>query len=543
MSNVCLSSNVSSNDLMSNGCLPAIPIDIHKIDSKPIVQCLINGTCINLEFDSGSSLTVVSQSAVTESGLKIDLVPSSRSLRVANGQIKGVKGCATVDVEVNNVTIHNLILYVVERYFPSLFGLSWINQFCGEDWLHKALPSVTQTVSSACSVESGVKPMIQGKGHDQASVKAESLKLKKNHRTIEELMKSEVFKPGLGTVKGVEARLVLKDEVKPVMMKARHLPYALRKKVEDQLNSMEASGSLQKIDDSPWGTPVVPVRKGDEVRLCGDYKSTLNKNLCTRQYPIPSLEDCLNSVAGGTRFSVIDIKQAYNNLMIRPEDRILTTLNTHKGLYMWLRLPYGISSAAAIFQSVMDDTLRGIPMVCCRIDDILVSGKDEEDHLANLNVVIERLEKRGFRCKYEKSQINQKEVVYNGHRVSAEGIRPIASKVESLQKSPEPKNVSELISFLGAANYYRRYLPNLSTIIKPLDELRGKNVKWRWTEVEQKAYDQLKKLLCSDRVLTLYNPELPLKLDTDASSTGVGAVLSHVLLNGEERPVEYISRT
>ena len=133
-------------------------------------------------------------------------------------------------------------------------------------------------------------------------------------------------------------------------------------------------------------------------------------------------------------------------------------------------------------------------MTCCRIDDILVSGKTDEEHLINLNLVISRLEKRGFKCKLEKNQFMKKEVIYLGHRVTAEGIKPVTSKVDSMKKAPNPKNVEELVSFLGAINYYRRYLPNLSTVIAPLDRLRNKDVEWRWTNVEQNSFDKLKEL-------------------------------------------------
>ena len=364
-------------------------------------------------------------------------------------------------------------------------------------------------------------------------------------RSLEELKLSEVFKSGLGLVKDVEASLVLRDDSKPIMLKARSLPYALRHKVEDELNSMVESGILSKVDDSPWGTPLVPVKKdgGESVRICGDYKSTLNKCVSTRQYPLPTAEECFNTVRGGLKFSKVDIKKAYNNIQIRDEDRVLTTLNTHKGLYQWNRLPYGTSSSAAIFQSIMDDTLRGVPMTCCRIDDILISGKNDEEHLINLNRVISRLERRGFKCKLEKTCFMEKEVIYLGHRVSAEGIQPVQSKVDSLKLAPEPKNVDQLVSFLGAVNYYRRYLPNLSSVIAPLDRLRAKGVPWKWSNEEHKAFQSLKNLLCSRRVLTFYNPKLPLKLDTDASKSGIGAVLSHIMPNGEERPIEYVSRT
>ena len=315
---------------------------------------------------------------------------------------------------------------------------------------------------------------------------------------ISSLKLSKVFEPGLGLVKDLEARLVLKDGSKPIFLKHRTLPYALREPVEKELTEMVKSDILTKTEDSKWGTPIVPVVKGQKVRICGDYKSTLNKVLEVKQYPLPSTEDCFNSVTGGEKFSVIDIKQAYNNVLIREEDRELTTLSTHRGLYTWKRLPYGISSSAAIFQSIMDDTLKDIPMTCCRIDDILSSGKNDLDHLRNLKEVFDRLERRGFKCKLEKTQFMKDSVIYLGHKVSKLGISPVNSKVEDLLAVEPPKNVKELVAFLGAVGYYRCYLPNLSTVIAPLDRLRSKDTKWQWTKTEQKAFEELRSMLTSD---------------------------------------------
>ncbi|XP_063677789.1 uncharacterized protein K02A2.6-like [Bolinopsis microptera] len=520
----------------------------------------INGKLLCMEFDSGSAVSVVSKRALRVCGLSdLTLTPSRKTLRVANGQIKAVDGCAVVEVELNGEKARDLQLYVAED-FPSLFGRPWIAKFCGQNWLEKLLstrlvnsvaPDKSQQVSVSCKscsgsgVQKGVEMQTDGMTVENGwKFKNTCIRIEQC-RSVARLKQSEVFKPGLGLVKGVQASFVLKDEAKPVMCKARTIPYALRSKVEQEIDSMVESETLTKVADSPWGTPLVPVMKdgGESVRICGDYKSTLNKCLSTKEYPLPTIEECFNSVRGGQKFSKVDIKKAYNNLLIREEDRVLTTLNTHKGLFQWNRLPYGISSSSAIFQSVMDDTLAGVPMTCCRIDDILISGRNDEEHLINLNNVITRLELRGFKCKVEKSSFMEDHVVYLGHVVSASGIRPVQSKVDSLLKTPEPQNVDQLISFLGAVNYYRRYLPNLSAVIAPLERLRAKNVPWVWSAEEGKAFRVLKKLLSSDRVLTFYDPKLALKLDTDAASGGIGAVLSHIMPNGEERPIEFISRT
>ncbi len=321
------------------------------------------------------------------------------------------------------------------------------------------------------------------------------------------------------------------------------LPFAIKDKTKQKLDEMEADGILEKVESCEWATPIVVVTTKEKIRICGDYKSTINKCLATKQYPIPSLEECLYAIRGGELFTVIDIAKAYNNLELKDSDKMYTTLNTPFGLYTWNRLPYGISSSGAIFQEVVDDALKGIPMTACRIDDIIISGKSYEDHLQNLNRTVSVLEERGFKCNIAKSQFMQEKVNYLGHQISKDGIQPILSKVKDLKAAKVPENIEELVSFLSAVNYYRRFLPDLSTLIAPLDRLRSKETLWRWTTVEQEAFDKLIDMLGSDRVLTFYRPEYELKLDADASSYGLGCVLSHVLPNGEERPIEYASRT
>ena len=147
---------------------------------------------------------------------------------------------------------------------------------------------------------------------------------------------------------------------------------------------------------------------------------TLNRVIETKHYPIPSVEECLNTVVGGSKFTVLDIKKAYNNLLIRSNDRKFTTINTPFGLFEWKRLPYGISNSGPIFQENIDHTLQGIPMTTCRVDDILISGKTDKEHLYNLNYVIMVLEYQGYRCNWEESQIFRDRVVYLGHEVSQE---------------------------------------------------------------------------------------------------------------------------
>ena len=182
-------------------------------------------------------------------------------------------------------------------------------------------------------------------------------------------------------------------------------------------------------------------------------------------------------------------------------------------------------------------------MTVCRVDDILISGKNEAEHRANVTEVIRRLEAAGIKCRYDKCEFYKDQLVYIGHTVTKLGVFPVRSKVETIKKAPYPENLGQLISFLGAVNYYGKFIKNMSSIAEPLNRLRGKGIKWKFGQVEKRSFDQLKDALSSDAVLVQYDPNLPIKIDTDASKGGLGAVISHIMPDGSERPIEYASRS
>ena len=191
----------------------------------------------------------------------------------------------------------------------------------------------------------------------------------------------------------------------------------------------------------------------------------------------------------------------------------------------------------------MDTVLQGIPGVTCYIDDILISSPDEACHLKTLDTVLERLEKHGFRLKLAKCQFLMPSVDYLGHLIDARGIRALPGKIEAIQGAPPPQNVAQLRSFLGLLNYYGKFIPNLATILHPLNDLLKADRKWEWTQDCSKAFTLAKEQLSSDKVLTHYDPKMPLNLATDASAYWIGAVVSHVFPDGSERPIAFASRT
>jgi len=199
--------------------------------------------------------------------------------------------------------------------------------------------------------------------------------------------------------------------------------------------------------------------------------------------------------------------------------------------------------ASGVFQRNMEQRLGHVGGTIVRVDDILVTGENDEEHLDNLGKVLQVLEENGLRLKREKCKFFMEEVDFLGYRISAEGVKPIQDKIKSILDAPAPQNESQVKSFLGMIQYYHRHLPHLASELEPLHRLLRKGVKWSWGETQERAFKAAKAMLTAENLLIHYDPNLPIVVHTDASPYGLGGVLSHLTNDGSERPVAYVSRT
>ena len=258
---------------------------------------------------------------------------------------------------------------------------------------------------------------------------------------------------------------------------------------------------------------------------------------------MPKVEELVTALAGGKIFTKLDMSQAYLQLPLDEVSKEVLVINTLKGLFKYNRLPFGISSAAAIFQRHMETLLQGIPGVKVYIDDILITGRTNKEHLQNLETVLQRLQEAGLHLNREKCYFMMPSIEYLGYVIDAQGRHPTTEKVKAIRDAPAPENVTQLRSFLGLLNYYGKFLPNLSSSLRPLHDLLCKNQKWTWTAKHEEAFQAAKDSLQANSLLVHFDPDKPLILAADASDYGIGAVLSHVMEDGQERPIAYTSRT
>ena len=269
----------------------------------------------------------------------------------------------------------------------------------------------------------------------------------------------------------------------------------------------------------------------------------MNSVANVESYPLPRINDLLASLTGGKVFSKLDLSHAYLQLPLDEKSKEYVTITTHKGLFRYNRMPFGVALAPAIFQRTMERILQGIPHVHVYIDDILVADSTEKEHLVTLEKVMSRLGECGIKLKRTKCKFMLPSVEYLGYHISGEGISPTKEKRRAIVDAPVPEDISQLKSFLGLVNYYAKFLPCLADTLAPLYKLLTKHQPWSWGADQAAAFQKAKFQLTSDVLLVHFDPSKKIALSCDASPYGIGVVLSHLQEDGSDRPIAYASRS
>lgn len=476
----------------------------------------INGIDFVMEIDTGACSTVMRCEQFVNAFPNKKLNSSEKKFKLLSGESVAVLGSVQVSVKFNG-NFHKLELTIVEsaNKFLPLLGRDWLDVLF-ENW--RAFFIANQNLNKISSVES----------------------YKKDIFTRFKTVFSTNWKLA---IENCEVDLVLEKNSPNIFSKAYTVPFGLRDAVEDELKRLVDIGILLPVTKSSFASPIVIVKKPNKsIRICVDCKRTINKYVVMDHYPLPIIDDILADLYDCKVFCVLDLTGAYQQLRVSERSQEYLTINTHIGLFRFTRLVFGIKNAPAIFQSKMDEILRGLVKVKCYFDDVCIGGKDLEECKQNLELVLKRFEEHCVRVNRDKCRFLETEISYLGHVIANNTLKPNKEKLVALLNAPQPKNINELQSFLGLVNYYSKFIPNLSAELYPFYGLLRKNVKFEWSNQCNEAFEKFKKLISSNSVLALYNPNKEIILSCDASPYGVGCVLSQIF-DSVEKPVMFASST
>ena len=328
----------------------------------------------------------------------------------------------------------------------------------------------------------------------------------------------------------------------PVRQRVRRTPLGFQGEEEQHLQSLLDAGIVVP-STSDWASPVVLVRKKDGgVRWCIDYRK-LNDVTRKDSYPLPNIEECLDTLAGSTIFSTIDLQQGYHQIEMDPEDRRKTAFITRYGLFEYTRMPFGLCGAPGTFQRAMECVLKGLQwkMVLIYLDDVIVASRNLHEHIVHLEEVLQRFRESNLKLKPSKCSFFQASVLFLGHRICKDGIEANPDLTQIVQDWPVPQGVKDVQAFLGLSNYYRRFIEKYSDIAEPLYQLTKKGTVFRWGSEQQESFSILKERLVSPPILAYPLAQNTFILDTDASNHSIGAVLSQ-LQGNFERVISYASK-
>ena len=333
---------------------------------------------------------------------------------------------------------------------------------------------------------------------------------------------------GEGKIKGQMAKLHIREDITPVLQPQRRVPYHMRKAVSKELKKLIAQDIIEPVKDqpTPWISPIVCVPKKDGgTRICVDMREA-NNAIIRERHIMPTLDDFKTAVNGSKYFSKIDLKQAYHQVELDPESRFITTFSTHEGLFRYKRLSYGTSSSAELFQNILQRNLSDIKNVKNIADDIIIFGKNRQEHDTALESCLKRLSALNIKAKGSKCSFLKAEIKFYGLIFTEKGTRPDPDRVAKLQNVAPPQNASEVRSFLGMANTCSDYIPNYAAMTLPLRELTKKNVKFKWTLVEQRSFNQLKQKMTQAPVMAYFDTHKRSMLIVDGSPTGISGILT-----------------
>lgn len=481
---------------------------INSSSSDWILPVKVNGTILPMKLDTGAQANVMSKQDFYKLPIlqKPKLHHTTQKLKGYNGNDIKVLGKVILKIECNENGIqHNVLFYVVDGHDKTLLSRNACVRLNLIKLVHKM---------------------------DEENV---------NYQWVYDEYK-DLFDGTLGELQG-EYKIELQDDAVPVVHPCRKIPLQMWEKLKAKIDQLENDGIISKIEEpTDWvNSLVVATKKNGDLRLCLDPRD-LNKYIRRQHFKLPTREEVMARFHKAKVFSKIDAADGFFQLKLDEQSRKLTTFNTPFARYCYNRLPNGISSAPEVFHKKISNLFENEKQIDTSMDDAIIWGEETEDHDKQLRKVLNIIRESGLKLNKNKCQFGVSEVLFLGDVLTSQGVKPDPAKVSAIENMPTPSNKKELQRFMGMVNYVAKWMPDLSTRTKPIRELLCDKNEWKWEYEQQHSFNEVKRMLTESPVLKFYDPNLPIKVSTDACKDGLGAVLLQ-LHEGLWKPVAYASRS
>ncbi|KAL0551700.1 hypothetical protein IC582_010789 [Cucumis melo] len=507
-------------------------------------------------FDSGSSHSFISSAFVSHARLEVEPLHHVLSVSTPSGECllskEKVKAC---QIELAGHVIEVTLIVLDMLDFDVILGMDWLAanhasidcsrkevtfnppsmaSFKFKGGGSKSLPQVISAIRASKLLSQGTWGILASVVDTrEADVSLSSEPVVRDYPDVfpEEL-------PGLPPHREVEFAIELEPGTVPISRAPYRMAPAELKELKVQLQELLDKGFIRP-SVSPWGAPVLFVKKKDgSMRLCIDYRE-LNKVTVKNRYPLPRIDDLFDQLQGATVFSKIDLRSGYHQLRIKDDDIPKTAFRSRYGHYEFIVMSFGLTNAPAVFMDLMNRVFREFldTFVIVFIDDILIYSKTEAEHEEHLRMVLQTLRDNKLYAKFSKCEFWLKQVSFLGHVVSKAGVSVDPAKIEAVTGWTRPSTVSEVRSFLGLAGYYRRFVENFSRIATPLTQLTRKGAPFVWSKACEDSFQTLKQKLVTAPVLTVPDGSGNFVIYSDASKKGLGCVLMQ-----QGKVVAYASR-
>ncbi|KAI3787689.1 hypothetical protein L2E82_00022 [Cichorium intybus] len=504
----------------------------------------LNSLRARMVFDSGASISFISVPFASRINVPVSKMSESLIVDIADGRDIIVNTQYTnCRLEINGISFLIDLKPMNTRAFDVIVGMDWLdnnraNMDCHGKIISVRTPSGSQTLirGERRFQHIPVVSFARARRYTERGAllfMAHVAPMETEHPTVKdvEIVRdfADVFPddlPGLPPNRQVEFVIDLVPGAKPIARAPYRLAPSEMEELKKQLQELLDRGFIRP-SSSPWGAPILFVRKKDgSMRMCIDYRE-LNKITVKNRYPLPRIDDLFDQLEGAEYFSKIDLRSGYHQLRVRESDVPKTAFRTRYGHYEFLVMPFGLTNAPAAFMDLMNRACHPFldKFVIVFIDDILIYSKSREEHKQHFQLILNLLRKEKLYAKFSKCEFWMQEIQFLGHVINREGVKVDPAKIEAVMSWAPPKNPTEVRSFLGLAGYYRRFIEKFSSIALPLTKLTRKTEKFIWAEAQQEAFEKLRHALCEAPVLALPQGVEDFVLFTDASLIGLGCVL------------------